>query len=771
MAARWCDMGVRNGGDCVKVGLLTPAIGSRNSGDALIESAIRRMVPANEFRRFGIRTPLGATEMTSLNECDVAILCGSNLYQAKPQMALDREFVNRLTIPLVPLGVGASAAPGELPNVDGAMAETIRAVHSRCAASSVRDPATLRFLEGIGIDNARLTGCPVFFHGLVRPEFQFGEAPPTLSLRQTFLHGAERLEFRQEPLLEMICRAHRPKLVCQGPADLSQAKRLARRYGLEFLYDDEWQCDIHEWLAKRQAWTGGFRLHHGMLALSYGRPAWFVSHDSRIDEFARMVGLDAPDIRSATPMDVESWGCPETLPTFEPVAARWDTLVREMGEVLRLNGLPCALGEARPEKPKVLFLVPRRNWAYDFSARSIQTRVEARVDVRIRYSTDEPVLRPEPYALAVVFFWAEKTYLGRGFDPNRIVKVVSSHRWEHPGKHGPLSPSGFAERYLSDAGTVWTTSRRLEDLLKNEHPRVRYTPNGFEPECFRPIGDRKGPLRIGAAGWIGDAVKGYEEILLPAVQGMDFKLADGSFPHERMNAFYNEIDVLAVTSAHEGEPLTLIESMAAGCFPVCSDVGIVRELIRHGENGLIVKDRTVQAFREAFEWCKAHVDQVRQAGRQNARDVVNARSWEGLVTNFEEQMREAMRFADQPRFLIGGEDPSACAAEALRLNILLSSYRQHGIGIQASNSDPSVIDLAEDVKSGDRPEGGWRMKPGSLYQINLDSSGPVDLGWLGVERVLAGALQPRPDPRFPLLHRVMAAVRRRLAGFQGGEGV
>ena len=43
-----------------------------------------------------------------------------------------------------------------------------------------------------------------------------------------------------------------------------------------------------------------------------------------------------------------------------------------------------------------------------------------------------------------------------------------------------------------------------------------------------------------------------------------------------MHEFFRKIDVYTVASRHEGEPLTLIEAMGAGCFPVCSDVGIVR---------------------------------------------------------------------------------------------------------------------------------------------------------------------------------------------------
>ena len=42
----------------MKLALLTPAIGSRNAGDAMIESAIRRLVPAEAYERFTLRRAL-----------------------------------------------------------------------------------------------------------------------------------------------------------------------------------------------------------------------------------------------------------------------------------------------------------------------------------------------------------------------------------------------------------------------------------------------------------------------------------------------------------------------------------------------------------------------------------------------------------------------------------------------------------------------------------------------------------------------------------------
>lgn len=747
----------------MKLALLTPAIGSRNVGDALIESAIRRLVPAEAFERFSLRRVLTHEEMVALNACDAAVICGSNLYQDRLQTALNVEFVEALKVPLIPLGMGASAPTGQIPSMSSSEAQIVRALHARCRVGSVRDEPTLRFLKGLGIENIRLTGCPVLFHGLRRPEITIGDAGPvTVSLRQTFLHGAECLEQAQEALLEALCVAHRPTLITQGEADLSQARRLSWAHGLDHLFDDEKTGDLHTWFASHQAWTGGFRLHYGMLSLSYGRPAWFVGHDSRVEGFCQLMGLPYLDIRDARPADVLEWG-KGRLGDFDQFGERWFALAAEMRAVLDANGLPCALDAPQPpRKPKLLFMVPRRSWAYDFSAQSLRRRLEGEHEIHIRYSTDAPQLRPEPYDLAMIFYWGETAHRRRGFDPNRVVEYVSSHRWQYPGKHGPLSPHDFIWRHLSQAGTVLTTSLRLFKLLHGEHPRVFHAPNGFEASRFHCLRKRSGPLQIGAAGFLGDDVKGYGEILVPAAEGHHFDLAEGTMSHEEMNAFYNRFDVIAITSAHEGEPLTLIEAMAAGCFPVCTDVGIVPELIRDRENGLIVRERSIEAFREAFAWCAANLEQVRSAGSRNAEEIRQTRTWEKLMPGFAAQLEETLAWASRPRFIVETSfnewDPVF-----QRLRRLLGTYRQSMVQTPLTCDEP-VVELADDVRRHRSAGTAWQMLPGQCYRLYLlHESGPHGLGWDGLDEALRTALLPAPPERWPWLVRLSRWCRRKLS--------
>lgn len=304
------------------------------------------------------------------------------------------------------------------------------------------------------------------------------------------------------------------------------------------------------------------------------------------------------------------------------------------------------------DRPRILMLADKRNWAFDHSARQIRHYLEKDFMFDIRYVHEKPKLSPKAYDLAYIFFWGEDYHQQFGFDIDRTIKEVSSHRWQDDPLFGPCTTaSEMVVKYLNDAATVICTSKRLLETVRSHHVRVYYTPNGIDPIRFKRVRDRSGPLTIGWAGNIDDSVKGVSDIVKPACEGrFHLLLASGGHSHEAMNEFYNGLDVIVVASKHEGEPLTLLEAMAAGCFPVCTNVGIVPELVRHGENGLIIRERTVEAFRAAFEWCKAHLDQVRKVGLENAALVHKERNWQVCAQFFKRAFLETLKHARRPRF-------------------------------------------------------------------------------------------------------------------------
>lgn len=65
--------------------------------------------------------------------------------------------------------------------------------------------------------------------------------------------------------------------------------------------------------------------------------------------------------------------------------------------------------------------------------------------------------------------------------------------------------------------------------------------------------------------------------------------------------FYAAADVVALTSANEGTPVTVIESLASGRPVVATDVGGVRDVVRDGLSGFLVPAEDVPAIADRLE--------------------------------------------------------------------------------------------------------------------------------------------------------------------------
>jgi PEP-CTERM/exosortase A-associated glycosyltransferase len=136
---------------------------------------------------------------------------------------------------------------------------------------------------------------------------------------------------------------------------------------------------------------------------------------------------------------------------------------------------------------------------------------------------------------------------------------------------------------------------------------------------------------------------GYEEQTLKR-QAEQAGLSDkvvfaGRVPHERIQAYYNLVDVfvyprLRTRVTEIVTPLKPLEAMAQGRALVASDVGGHRELVRHGENGLLFRADDADSLADTV------IDLVRDpecaaAIRANGRRFVEAeRTWKNSVARY-----------------------------------------------------------------------------------------------------------------------------------------
>jgi glycosyltransferase involved in cell wall biosynthesis/predicted O-methyltransferase YrrM len=397
------------------------------------------------------------------------------------------------------------------------------------------------------------------------------------------------------------------------------------------------------------------------------------------------------------------------------------------------------------EKPRVLMLVDRRGWAYDTAARAISKRLADEFEFRIAYVRENPDLTDWAFDLIYVFFWGETYHHRFGIPAERVLKEISSHRWANEEAYGRLTPDQMAGRYLSDATTLTATSKRLQALFDPVRT-THWCPNGYEPELFSPRGARSGPLRIGWAGNRNDPCKGLRDILEPAAGG-DFELliAGGDLDATAMGRFYQSIDVLCIASTAEGEPLTLVEGMASGVFPVTVDVGIVPELVRHEENGLIVERRPA-AFRAAFQWCRLNPDHVRAAGLSNARRMAQDRRWDDVSIHWRRALRTAWHRLPE---------------KALPKPVHIAALHERNLGIDLGQWPERAKAAADAITALRLPSGASVVDMGCGHQT-LKPLLPPGLDYFPVDRIARG-----PGVRILDLARELPTERYTVATFLG----
>jgi glycosyltransferase involved in cell wall biosynthesis len=238
-------------------------------------------------------------------------------------------------------------------------------------------------------------------------------------------------------------------------------------------------------------------------------------------------------------------------------------------------------------------------------AARLQERAEFEVDV-VALGENAP---REPYDVAVATWWETLPTLLELDARRRVVLVQSAEeRFYHP--HESFERLGAALALSAPVHFV-VVARWLEDLITTLRPDARcwFVPNGIDKSLFQPrkaSDTSNGPLRILIEGqhtlWlkgIGDALDAVSRMREPhtatlvALDPQDapthhgVEVIGGLRPDE-MREQYARHDVLLKLSRVEGLPLPLVEACHVGVPCVVTPFTGHDEVIRHGENGLVV---------------------------------------------------------------------------------------------------------------------------------------------------------------------------------------
>jgi glycosyltransferase involved in cell wall biosynthesis len=115
----------------------------------------------------------------------------------------------------------------------------------------------------------------------------------------------------------------------------------------------------------------------------------------------------------------------------------------------------------------------------------------------------------------------------------------------------------------------------------------------------------------------------------------------GSVPRERVLRLFRAADASLLPSAWENFPHTVVESLAVGCPVIATAVGGVPEVVRDGENGLLVAPGDPDALANAIGRFFAD-DALRARLSEAAVRSVDGLSEEAVFTAIEAELRRAV---------------------------------------------------------------------------------------------------------------------------------
>lgn len=106
---------------------------------------------------------------------------------------------------------------------------------------------------------------------------------------------------------------------------------------------------------------------------------------------------------------------------------------------------------------------------------------------------------------------------------------------------------------------------------------------------------------------------------------------------------YHAMDIVCLSSKNEGTPVTLIEAQASGVPVVSTDVGGVKEIIKHGDTGFVVARNDKSAY-VSYLLSLVEKDELRKAMACKGWDSVGEKySYPTLIKNITEYYKELMQ--------------------------------------------------------------------------------------------------------------------------------
>lgn len=289
-----------------------------NTGNLLFQYAVWRSlsIPGSEITTNGTLTERRYTTVTkdlyerANSEFDVFVVPLANAFREdfEPNLKRLTDFIERLTIPVVVVGVGAQTNTSYDTEPLGSIAPSVKkfvsAVLDRSTSIGVRGEFTANYLASLGFGNehVNIIGCPsIFLHG---PNFQITKEIGTITTASALatnyspktLNAGEgnwiATMAKQYDNLDVILQdAHDLRLLLWGYSPLNEDKSQIDHFDHPLYQQGRLKMFVDAWpwidYMKKRDFVFGTRFHGNVSAILAGTPAHILAHDSRTLELAK----------------------------------------------------------------------------------------------------------------------------------------------------------------------------------------------------------------------------------------------------------------------------------------------------------------------------------------------------------------------------------------------------------------------------------------------------------------------------------------------------
>jgi glycosyltransferase involved in cell wall biosynthesis len=188
-------------------------------------------------------------------------------------------------------------------------------------------------------------------------------------------------------------------------------------------------------------------------------------------------------------------------------------------------------------------------------------------------------------------------------------------------------------QFKSEPSTEGTDGNRLRVLCVSR--LIDRKGIGYLIEAMARINDPKMELDIVGTGVEEGSLKNRAKEL--SVGGVRFH---GFQSRNSLSEAYRRADVLVLPSLSESLSMALLEGMGCGLAVVASNVGGIPDVVKDGENGILIKPKDSESLADALIYLKQNPSVRSEMGKRNAAVIRKHFSWNGVVERYEEAYRE-----------------------------------------------------------------------------------------------------------------------------------